>query len=104
MSSSLPSSKVVSSSVVHAAIVGLIFFIRRRKTRAAASQLPTQNSNHALGGQGDSAYQGEYGGDHKPYAALMSEAPGSDVIGREGYLQELNSQPQYYEMDARQRN
>ncbi|KAL5328920.1 hypothetical protein ACEPPN_002429 [Leptodophora sp. 'Broadleaf-Isolate-01'] len=100
---------VVGGFVGLAAIAGLIFFLMRRRKRTAA-ELPSQSSspNFPAGsaemGQGDGAYQGEYRGDHKPYAALMSEAPGSDVAGREGFAQELNSQPQHYEMDARQRH
>lgn len=87
-----------------ALIVGLIFYMRRRKRRTAASELPTNAPSPVAGGHVDTAYQGEYRGDHKPYAALMSEAPGSDVNGSPGYAQELNSQPQHYEMDARQRH
>ena len=48
--------------------------------------------------------QGEYRGDHKPYAAVMSEAPGPEVGPRDGYAQEMSSQPQHFEMDARQRH
>ncbi|KAK0125518.1 hypothetical protein ONS95_000474 [Cadophora gregata] len=95
---------VVGGLAVLALIIGVFLFLRRRKRRAAASELPSNNTNYVAGGQNDTAYQGEYRGDHKPYAALMSEAPGSDVHGREGYPQELNSQPQHYEMDARQRH
>lgn len=57
-----------------------------------------------MGQGGENGYQGEYRGDHKPYAAVMSEAPGPDVTGREGFAQEMNSQPQHYEMDARPRH
>ncbi|KAH7342668.1 hypothetical protein BKA65DRAFT_295561 [Rhexocercosporidium sp. MPI-PUGE-AT-0058] len=101
---------VVGGVLGLALIAGLIFFFMRRRKRTAAAELPSQSQspNFPTGGaemgQGDGAYQGEYRGDHKPYAAVMSEAPGSDVAGRDGYPQELNSQPQHYEMDARQRH
>ncbi|XMA15799.1 hypothetical protein WAI453_008590 [Rhynchosporium graminicola] len=98
---------VVGGVIGLALIAGLAFFCMRRRKRAAASELPSQNQdpNYAMSGtEIGSSYQGEYRGDHKPYAAVMSEAPGPDVARGDGSAHELNSQPQVFEMDSRHRH
>ncbi|KAL2075522.1 hypothetical protein VTL71DRAFT_465 [Oculimacula yallundae] len=102
---------VVGGVVGLALIAGLIFFCMRRRKRAAASELPSHNqdphhaASHTQINTADTAYhgQGEYRGDSKPYTAVMSEVPGSEVRSH-GTAHEMNSQPQVFEMDSRNRH
>ncbi|KAK2627187.1 hypothetical protein QTJ16_003153 [Diplocarpon rosae] len=98
---------VVGGVLGLAAVAGLISFLIRRRQRAATTELPRNEHHYGAGGGTEMGEQdmeqGEHLGNSKPYAPVLSEAPGSEVGGREGYPQELETSYPQYETDARGR-